>query len=205
MKYPFSLNGTFNDSYASTVIVPSDTAALTGSVVTTADGWGTLITPSGTFTNVLRIHAQYNETYAYIHYGPIVQTFDQYSYWKPDVHFPLAEYTTGLQGGLPFSSGSWAVTTVGINEVSADNFKLNVFPNPFLASAEISFVVETRSDVLLEIRDVSGRMVHSFESQNILPGKIILPFDGSSLSNGIYLLSLTINGQTVCGKMVISH
>lgn len=205
MQYPFSMNGTYTDTYAANVGVPGDTGTFSGSVTVTADGWGTLITPSGTYTNVLRVHAAFSEIYLYDIFGPITQTFDQYTYWQPDAHFPLAEYTVGLQGGAPFSSASWTVATVGINELAAENYKLSVYPNPVNTSAEITYTLTKSSDVSLVINDVTGRTIQSLKPAETQPGKHAVPVNAASFSNGIYLVAITIDGETATTKMIVAR
>lgn len=56
LHFPFTYTNTYTDSWATTFISGGYTFYRTGTTTVTADGYGTLITPSGTFSNVLRVH-----------------------------------------------------------------------------------------------------------------------------------------------------
>jgi hypothetical protein len=204
LKYPLMYNSTYSDSYHSAVSGPGISGTLDGNVTITADGYGTLITPAGTFTNVLRIHAEINETYDY-GFTTIVQIFDQYNYFKANLHFPLAEVITGTSGGNPFNSASWASASVGINEVNAELYKLSVYPNPVIENAEITYTVNKSSEVNIEIMDVTGRIVQTLNPGYMMPGLHAVPVESDRISNGIYFVALTINGETATTKMVVNR
>jgi len=205
LKYPFSYNGTYTDTYHSNIVGNGFPGTLAGTVTVTADGWGTLITPAGTFTNVLRVHAHMTETYDYGALGTTDQDFDQYSYFKSNVHYPLAEMVSGLSGGSPFSNASWSSSSVGIEEASAAFYKLSVYPNPASTNAEITYTLDKSSEVSIEITDVTGRVVQSFDAAETPPGMHTLPVTASPLSNGIYMVAATIDGRTASIKMVVSR
>ena len=52
MNYPFSLDSTFTDSYSGSYLSGSNTITRNGNITVTADAYGTLILPTGTFNNV---------------------------------------------------------------------------------------------------------------------------------------------------------
>lgn len=62
LHYPFTYTSTFVDSLAATFVSSGDTFHRKGTITVTADGYGTLILPNGTYTHALRIHR--NEVYS---------------------------------------------------------------------------------------------------------------------------------------------
>ena len=119
MSYPFTMNSTYSGAYHANIVGPGFSGTQDGTMTATADGWGTLITPSGTYTNVLRIHVHVDEIYDYAGFGQIPQTADQYLFCAPNIRYPIGVVTWGEQDGTPFSGGVWSTSTVGINEVNA--------------------------------------------------------------------------------------
>ena len=65
-----------------------------------------------------------------------------------------------------------------------------VYPNPFNASAKISFTVPVESLVSIEIIDVLGRLVHAFPEEHFAPGHHTRHITGELLSSGIYFCTL---------------
>lgn len=55
LKVPFTYGDSFSDTFAGTITHEGGTTNRSGTLTATADGYGTLITPNGTYTNVLRI------------------------------------------------------------------------------------------------------------------------------------------------------
>ena len=82
-------------------------------------------------------------------------------------------------------------------------------PNPFNESTKISFTLTQSAMVDVAIYDVKGALVKSFNSLHITADDLVsLQWDGKdengkSLSNGIYLYSVKVNGQDYATKQVI--
>jgi hypothetical protein len=70
-------------------------------------------------------------------------------------------------------------------------------PNPFTTSTAIAFSVAERSDVLLEIFDVTGRRVTTLARDTYGPGHYSLDWlgldsAGRSVASGVYVSRLTV-------------
>lgn len=91
---------------------------------------------------------------------------------------------------------------VGINELTRQT-RFNLSPNPSHAAATVHFVLNDRSNVSLNVYDVSGRIV---ETRNM-----VMPAGEQSLSvntnadyhSGIYIVELSVNGARMSKKLVI--
>jgi len=76
-------------------------------------------------------------------------------------------------------------------------------PNPFNPITTISFTLPEASRVTLNVFDVSGRQVAQLVNGLRAAGAHQVSFDGSNLSSGVYLYTLTAGSQTATGKMVL--
>ena len=90
--------------------------------------------------------------------------------------------TQGFQ--QPFDMG------VGIssNEV---NWNISVYPNPVGDELRIRFDIDKPGDFLVEIQDVTGRLISQEQHKQINPGDIIL-LNTSSYTHGVYFLKVFI-------------
>jgi len=89
--------------------------------------------------------------------------------------------TQGFQ--QPFDIG------VGIdeNELSRD---ISAYPNPVGDELRIRFNIEKPGNFLIEIQDVTGRLVSQEQRKQVNPGDIIL-LNTASYTNGIYFLKVS--------------
>jgi parallel beta-helix repeat protein len=81
------------------------------------------------------------------------------------------------------------------NEVPPGYRLYNAYPNPFNPQTNIRFDVAFKGDnsfqfVLLEVYDVSGKLVQTLVNSNLRPGSYEVKFDGENLSSGVYFYSL---------------
>lgn len=76
-------------------------------------------------------------------------------------------------------------------------------PNPFNASAAISFNLPTAEEVSLKIFDISGREVHDFGLGILDSGTHSFIWDASRFASGIYFAVLERSGQYQTQKLVL--
>ncbi|MEO8446154.1 MAG: DUF1028 domain-containing protein [bacterium] len=95
---------------------------------------------------------------------------------------------------------------------------LQNYPNPFNPVSQIGFRISDlsasnnsgsensgsdRGFVTLKVYDVLGNEVASLVNEKLGPGQYEVEFDGGSLSSGIYLYRLEVNGNAVDAKRMI--
>jgi len=205
LSYPFSLNSTYTTSYHANIIGPGFSGTQTGDMTVTADAWGTLITPAGTFTNVLRVHTHVVEIVDYGALGIFHQTADQYIYMTPGIHYPIGSVIWGESEGSPYSGGTWSTAAVGINEMNAELYKLSVYPNPANEFASFSYTLSELSSVSVSVMDQTGRIVQKSGEEKMQPGNHTFHVDAAILSNGIYFIQAIINDETASIRMLVNH
>ena len=79
----------------------------------------------------------------------------------------------------------------------------SVTPNPFPSVAAISFQTEGAGSVVLEVYDLSGRLVETLVHGLVEAGEHSAVFDGSGLAPGVYLIRLRSGYQTAAARAVL--
>lgn len=77
------------------------------------------------------------------------------------------------------------------------------YPNPFNPSTKIQFSVPTTGNVKLNVYNSLGQEVATLVNEVKSAGNYTANFNASSLPSGIYMYSLTTNGQTITKKMML--
>ncbi len=79
-----------------------------------------------------------------------------------------------------------------------------VFPNPTKGEFTIKYDLKRRSDVLVEIFDINGVKLQTIVNvQGQHTGKYQVPVDLSHLTNGVYFVNLTNNGERRTQKVIL--
>jgi subtilisin family serine protease len=84
----------------------------------------------------------------------------------------------------------YQTSSINHNNIPDEFLILNVYPNPFNPTTTIRFSVEARHASLLQVFDITGRLVETIENDKLLPGEHAYTWDASGLSSGIYFVQL---------------
>jgi hypothetical protein len=88
---------------------------------------------------------------------------------------------------------------VGINEQQAENNNIKIFPNPALDKITVQLKgVAKNAQAFIRIKDVLGKVL--YEGNFVQRGSVI---DVSGFPPGLYLVSVTANGRSTTGKIVM--
>jgi hypothetical protein len=102
---------------------------------------------------------------------------------------------------------SYKVTSlnVGIEEELQGNIGLaqNV-PNPATGETMIRYSLENGGDVQLDIFDVTGKQILSFDQGTQARGTYQIEFNTNNLQAGVYFYTLNVNGERVTRRMVVA-
>jgi enterochelin esterase family protein len=139
----------------------------------------------------------------------IMRSFDQ-KITEKGYPFTWSEYPEGHSWGL------WRATTdiilesifpygyTSVKETGSipDEFELmQNYPNPFNPSTTISYNLKSTTEVKIEITDTLGQRIKLLVNEVKSSGSHQVNFDGSNLSSGVYIYSITANGKTLSKKM----
>lgn len=203
--YNFPL--TYNDTYTSysefEVNVPNtfylkETKTVSSAVV---DGYGSLITPLGTF-QAIRVKFTIDITDSiYINqfsFGTQVSrpTETQYHWLAPEMKEPVLQINE-TAGNITTIRYQDVPSPLSVQEITQGN--LSIYPNP----AKEFFVIESPGvNGLIEIFDLSGRIVYT-QQCNQNAEKIMVPVN--QIERGNYIVRLSDTKQSWTSQLVIIH
>lgn len=206
MRYPFSYTNTYTDTWAAT-FTSGVFFNRKGSTTVTADGTGTLITPNGTISNVIRVHSvQIYSDSADLGGTPYVITYnnDQYFWYKDGIHFPLAStYNLTSSASAPTTGGFYTDLPIGIKENSLLSNDVILTPNPANEQVLVSYLLEKNSTIKLSVFNVIGEEVFVNQSSQNLIGKQSLNIDLKNLEKGVYFVRIQAEGESVTKKLIV--
>lgn len=199
--YPMSFGTTNTDDFYSEYFSGIDLVR-SGTVTMEVDAYGTLILPSGTYTDVLRVKV--TEDFmddADLLPTPILYDFTNYYWLKTGVKGSLFQYFDLVtDGGFPFESQQAAYAeniAVGIAEQNT-NETLSIFPNPVKDEATINFPASIMNPTITICNNL-GQIVENITSSG---QQNSLKIDVSKFTAGIYVVSVSDGGQTYVAKLI---
>lgn len=211
VEYVFPMNYTDNHISNSTFLVTIPFLATYGQAMernSTVEGWGTLITPVGTY-NVLKVKSVltkidtlYLDTLGLGSNFPRPEEIE-YKWLAKGGSAPILKIVTTL--GVVSSIEYQANSFVGINELSIIN-DVSVFPNPTKELVQVVFNSKNAGKLVYSIKDINGRLVMNNDFVAHV-GKNVFQIDlnKNKLSNGVYFIELLMNDQLTTQKLIISE
>jgi hypothetical protein len=203
--FPLSYNNTFSDTFQSELVNQLDGGVISatdiGSLDAQVDGYGTLTTPAGTYTDVLRVRYEIVSTTVLSINGVIMSTSEnsgvEYQFFKSGIPIPLARVTTNVLTSMgevidvSQTGGYYMSMGVGIDEKESLFGSVHMFPMP--ASTHIELVLNSNSQTNLSfvLLSTTGQAVYQWNQQAINTGQNQLRLDLPELAAGSYLLQIT--------------
>jgi hypothetical protein len=211
--FPGTYNSTLSDTYRSSAFIADFGATLvsTGTQNYVIDGYGTLITSSGSYPNTLRIKKRdistdstltdfgefiteaRNTTYEWVTVGP-GSTLGIWSISNDTTLGTFGQPDTYTQS-VTHTQGNFA--NVSIEPLSSA--QLSIFPNP--ASDQALFMLP--KDAHVSLLDIGGRTVRE-QDYSIADGSMPL-MNISDIPSGTYIVQATAKGYFAFGKLVVTH
>lgn len=187
-SFPFTEGDTHYDEYAGNFSLTGVDYTRTGTIEATANGWGTMMLPNGTYDDVVRCEVveTLDDVSLVINYSLV---FEYTVFYHPGTGFWIMQYGEIVysddQGGnqlIPFTVYLDDIET-GIEDETSALPELNAYPNPAgdflnLANATVGSV--------LQIFSLEGKLVHS----GLIDGQ---PINVAELTSGTY--SATVIGK----------
>lgn len=204
LRYPFTMGDSYVDTWGGQYTNSGFTFYRSGTISVTADAYGTMVTPGGTFTDVVRVH--FVEAYQdSANLGsPIVTTYtnDEYAWYKDGVHDPIAwTFTFTSLGGTTTSSGYVSFGAVGTDPATA--ISLDIFPTPASDQLTLELGLAQAEDVKIVVMNAIGQEVEAMEMGMSNPGLNRFQVGVSTLPAGIYFAKIMLNGQSTTTKRFV--
>jgi hypothetical protein len=210
MEYPFTYNDTYTDTYKGIVTVEMANVEVRISAISvvTADSYGTLILPTGTFHDVLRTTTVDEEIDSIYYEGAFLSVMlvsrIQYLWHAPSSSTPLFSMEVSNSTGSMDTCCFYSITEAGIHAV--ENFsvsELNVYPIPASDHLFIEFQSSGNKAVTISIVNQVGQLVISREIPEQKPGLISEKINISALPAGIYFANVSCkSGNQITEKFV---
>jgi hypothetical protein len=97
-------------------------------------------------------------------------------------------------------------TYTGISESQEISNAMEVsqnYPNPFSSTSEIQVTLKEKSDLILEVNNLTGQVVFYTTKQDAHPGINTLEIDARTLTPGIYFYTIKTSDSSVTKKMIV--
>lgn len=206
--WPMTYNATHKDT--GEIFISSFGLTLRLMDTSTVDGYGTLMLPGNTYTNVLRLHATETVMDSMFFGGPIVNfsSTEKYSWFRAGFHNPIMTMTIDTAGtGTPYVSEVIYYkpkSTVAVKDVNNSAASLKVYPNPASENVHIMFDVADKNAAAVTITDVTGRILDTIANDQLRNGANDIAYNVSNLAGGMYIIKLQDGINTTAQRFVVT-
>lgn len=172
---------------------------------TYADGYGTLILPSDTFTNVLRLHMVMTHVDSIPAFSFGMSTkIELYMWLVSGIHYPVLVMGFDTSSGhRHISSVSYYRTSpVGIKVVVNNVQELQIAPNPVNENLGIKFTLQDNS-AILTITDITGRIIDNINQTELKSGENNINYSVNGLNAGLYFINLKTSTGSITNRFVV--
>ena len=189
VPYPLTYNTPDVNPFSCAGLSAGSAYTRTGSITVTLDGTGTLILPSGTWTNVMRVTMLQSFTDA----GDLINTSGTQTnvfWYKPGIRFALAASYATQYNGTP-SNYTWLLDAdnIGLDETQRMAIGVEAFPNPTDDVVTLTYGAGGR--IRVEVLDGLGRLVLTEVPGAMPPGINCHMLELGGLSAGLYTVRVT--------------
>ncbi len=198
-RYPIDYGYALGDAFAGT----ATTVNVNGSLITTADGRGTLQLPYGnTYNNVLMVKSVQTVT-ATVFIIPVANiTTTSYQFYHVSSKFPIltvtrSSTTFSTQTTLSSSASvNKAVFIIGVKENNLNQLQFGMFPNPATKQIQVQIADNLVAENVI-ISDCMGReLIHQNNSNMV---------NTQNLAPGIYFVNVKAKGYSGVKRLIISE
>ena len=207
LRYPVNYNDSFIDSFASHFTISPYNYLERGHNHFTADAWGTLILPTGTFTNTLRFHSVEVYTDSVLNTTPSVtkDSIDNYSWQAPGYREYLFSIVKVFQNGNLISS-TYSYTgqlPASVTKTNQAITSFDTYPNPVKDELHIQFNLTESQTVRLSLIDFVGKEIAVINDGNLAAGHQQIDFNMPPLAHGMYLINIRTEAANITKKIEV--
>lgn len=210
LRFPCNYNDSYTDSWAVTYVQATYTYYRWGTTTVTADGYGTITTPDGTFANAMRVHfyQDYKDSVNIMN-NPIVITYtnDEYMWYINGNHYPVAAvYTLTPSMSSPVQGAFYIDNVVsGVTE-SAALSSFSLAPNPATDQLNLNLHLTEEKEMTVTVYNSIGQEVMTPVSAFGTTGENRISISVAELPEGIYFATVTMAGEPAStSRFVVTH
>jgi hypothetical protein len=175
----------------------------------TADAFGSLTTPSGTYTNTLRM-----KTHEITADSAFVSGFFAFAQWDSTTNYNWLQNSQVLnlleidldQNGATTKASYLQSFNNAVATINGPSAVFSVYPNPANSIANLSYNNPTTCQVTLNIIDMTGRQVAQVmnEMQSVGNHQITINLEALRMPKGLYFLQLGRNNSVQTLKLSVN-
>ncbi len=202
--WPVAMGYSKTDAFSGTAHANNLNGNVTGNIVSTAPGNGTLIIPGGnTFYGVLQVRIRITATASFLLGVTTVNLKAvDYTYYDATHKFPLLTVSyADVTGAYTSKAASIRVHDgiVGINDLNFDA-TFNIFPNPAKDNFNVSLNNIINAHCTIEILNSLGQtiQVHQLGNDKQISNNISV----SNLTSGVYFVKTTLGDKVSVRKLI---
>lgn len=206
VKFPITYGNSFNETFSGTSnnIAASQTYDRGGTVAITADGYGDLVLPYGTITNVLRVKiiTLYSDGQGGV---PFINYEDTSYFWfNASTKYTIMSWTILNMGGFStiktgmYMDQSSVITSLG--DDFTPNNPITIYPNPVSNNQTTILLDKLYENAQLQVIDITGKIVKA-ENVAVTSKNITLNLDG--LNKGIYFVQILHDNALVSSEKLV--
>jgi len=139
-----------------------------------------------------------NDTPTYTYTGQVNAAWDE-----TKMHAIAFLYDMDRGGQIVNAVSTPIEVLVDVDDLATAN-QVRVYPNPFNDITNIELELEQTQDVTLSIFNSVGQRV-AYREYGQLQGEMILPFDGTNMSNGLYHIHIQLGDAVVTKKVMLAR
>jgi hypothetical protein len=166
-----------------------------GNVIMVGTEFGVLLTENGG-TSWEKVEGDFGD----------VAVFDMFQNWRQfdEGCFRPGEIYIGTHGRGIWSTDYYLSLPGAQDALSIDKFipNINVYPNPMEDQGNISFSLESDSDVTVQIFNLKGQLVTEINKNNVGAGNQNIQFGADRLTKGTYIIRLTAGDRVETSKFI---
>lgn len=203
LRFPLTMPGSFKDTFSAYFTSAGYSYHRWGTIQVTADAWGTLILPGGTYSNVLRVRTnEYFDDSTMVSGSPFAWHYNTvtYTWYAPDVHVELLNLGKTYRNGMLVSISSYFTKPflVAVKDPALQDAVAQLYPNPATNEYTIHSDAIFATGSWAELYDMRGALVsrHSLQGHDVtVPVGQITP--------GLYQCRIYVTGKGVEVKKLV--
>ncbi len=202
MQYPFSYNDTYSDTYSFASLSSVMLIHESGTITATANAWGSVKTPAGTYNSTLRVKKVMVFTDSVWNTeGDLMNvtsdSFTSYEWYTATSHYFVLSIGVDSDGA---SSIAWTSSANGIKDNPLLS-QINVFPIPADNIINVKIAEGKSEDMVIDLISSSGKELKPLTKT----GNRQFSADISRLPSGIYFLRFKNGSGNIVAKEFIKH
>ncbi|MEO6903016.1 MAG: T9SS type A sorting domain-containing protein [Bacteroidia bacterium] len=213
--YPFAYKNIAIDTFAGERNGTTQ-GNVNGTIVTKADGYGTIILPNlrSGIKDVLRIKIIEKKTVNIrgqtMRY--IIETYQWFAKTQKSPLFSISRTTTVIENkttGEIYTTKSKVVmmnvmsTVTEVNKPVEQLAKLTLFPNPAVNEVSVKFNYLPTTTATIDLVDISGKMIESFKTGDLSSSNDIYKLDITNYPKGTYFVRVVADKGMDVQKLII--